>query len=616
MSNLPNFWTRRPESHGHNGTYNPEAQRRSAQAFDQDLLADGNGVGNEVLWHGTDLRADPQPVRTRNGSVRDAHTSNGSVRDAHTTDGSVRDAHTTDGATIEEEAQRDAEGADDGVFAITRNTDDWFEREVGVIERTAREQATAWAQQGLPRHDLARTEPFEPEQVIAARCGQLFRDWHRRVKTRMQDAIESASQEVGRQVAELRNAITQLEAIRSESADLKARIVRVRAESEREVGRPVRYERFVSPAFFWAAAAMLAVVEFFANFPVFRLMLPMSHSLTAAAQEAAGNIDDRSLWAGPVMLGHEMLLHFEATVVALVAVIILVLLGKSLGGAVRPLLAFREREYPLAADTIRAHRRQSWAIVGASLVGIVCVLTFLYMSRGGIAGISQERVATQRAQIDSMTAESRTVGLDRARLGAILPRIDRAQKTQVQLEDDAAYAKTVQQNNGPILGLNLGLIFTAIILGFCYRSEDLTDQRGEHPEIVAARERLSELDRELYVAVDAGRNAESMAHAGISRVRHLLSANPLRESSAKLQRLNGVIPLFRGENARLRGLDPANIRAFESTARLGLTGIEQDETFREPAEFARLGEEFSSSRAEFGRVVPTMTPAYGHPVVA
>jgi hypothetical protein len=505
------------------------------------------------------------------------------------------------------------EAADDGVFAITRNTDYWFEREVAVIERNAREQAAAWAQQGLPRHDLARTEPFEPEQVIAAHCGQLFRDWHRRVKTKMQDAIESASQEVGRQVAELRNAITQLEAIRSESADLKARIVRVRAESEREAGRPVRYERFVSPAFFWAAATMLAVVEFFANFPVFRLMLPMSHSLTAAAQEAAGNIDDRSLWAGPVMLGHEMLLHFEASVVALVAVIILVLLGKSLGGAVRPLLAFREKEYPLAADTIRAHRRQNWALLGASTLGIACVLTFLYMSRGGIAGIANERAVSQRAQIDSMVAESKAT-TDRTKLGAILPRIDRAERARVQLEDDAAYAKTVQQNNGPILGLNLGLIFTAIILGFCYRSEDLTDQRGEHPEIVSARERLSELDRELYVAVDAGRNAESMAHAGISRVRHLLSANPLRESRAKLQRLNGVIPLFRGENARLRGLDPANIRAFEQVAALGIS-IDQDETFREPAEFARLGEEFSTLRAEFVRVVPTMTPAYGHPVV-
>ena len=606
MSNLPNHWNRRPEIHGQNGTYNPDAQRRSAQAYDQDLLADGNGNGTEMFWHGTDLRPDPKDVRTKNGSVRDAYIANGHARD----DALVKSA---DSPTIEDDAQREAEQADDGVFAITRNTDYWFEREVGVIERNAREQATAWAQQGLPRHDLARTEPFEPEQVIAARCGQLFRDWHRRVKTKMQDAIESASQEVGRQVAVLRNSLTQLEAIRSESGDLKSRIVRLRAESERDAGRPVRYARFVSPAFFWAAATMLAVVEFFANFPVFRLMLPMSHTLTAAAQDAAGNIDDRSLWAGPVMLGHEMLMHFEATVVALVAVIILVLLGKSLGGAVRPLLAFHEKEYPLAADTIRAHRRQSWALFGASLVGIVCVLSFLYMSRGGIAGIASERVATQRAAIDSLVAQSNTPGIDRTRLGAILPRIDRAQKTQVQLEDDAAYAKTVQQNNGPILGLNLGLIFTAIILGFCYKAEDLNDTKGEHPEITSARERLSELDKELFGAVDAGRNAESMAHAGISRVRHLLSANPLRESKAKLRRLEGVIPLFRGENARLRGLDPANIRAFEHATDLGLTVIEEDETFREPTEFARLGEELSTLRAEFVRVVPTMTPAYGHP---
>jgi hypothetical protein len=205
--------------------------------------------------------------------------------------------------------------------------------------------------------------------------------------------------------------------------------------------------------------------------------------------------------------------------------------------------------------------------------------------------------------------------MDRTRLASILPRIDRAQKTQIQLEDDAAYAKTVQQNNGPILGLNLGLIFTAIILGFCYKAEDLNDTKGEHPEITSARERLSELDKELFGAVDAGRNAESLAFAGISRVQHLLRANPLRESKAKLRRLEGVIPLFRGENARLRGLDPANIRAFEHATDLGLTVIEEDETFREPAEFARLGEELSRLRAEFIRVVPTMTPAYGHPAV-
>jgi hypothetical protein len=213
-----------------------------------------------------------------------------------------------------------------------------------------------------------------------------------------------------------------------------------------------------------------------------------------------------------------------------------------------------------------------------------------------------------------MVAESKAT-TDRTKLGAILPRIDRAEKARVQLEDDAAYAKTVQQNNGPILGLNLGLIFAAMILGFCYKSEDLSDRRGEHPEITSARERLSELDRELFDAVDDGRNAESLAHAGISRVQHLLSANPLRESNAKLRRLNGVIPLFRGENARLRGLDPASIRAFEHGADLGLTVIDQDATFQEPAEFARLRQEFGALRAEFGRVVPTMMPTYGHPVV-
>jgi len=112
----------------------------------------------------------------------------------------------------------------------------------------------------------------------------------------------------------------------------------------------------------------------------------------------------------------------------------------------------------------------------------------------------------------------------------------------------------------------------------------------------AAAAALLQWHLDNFAAVDAGRKAESLAHAGISRVQHLLGANPLRESNAKLQRINGVIPLFRGENARFRGLDPANIRAFDLTHDLGLTAIDQDPTFQEPAEFARLKQDFSTLR--------------------
>jgi hypothetical protein len=506
-------------------------------------------------------------------------------------------------------APPDGDAVDNGVYAITRNTDYWFERELGMIERMAREQAEGWAQRGLPRHDVPRTEPLEPEQVLTARCAQLFRDWQRRVRTKMQDAIEAGSQEVGRQVATLRNSITQLQAIHSENSELRLHLTRLRVQVEKDAGRPVRYGSFINGWVFWPAAALLALVEFFANFPVFRLMLPMSRALNSVAQQAAENVDDTSLLAGPTLLAHEMLMHFEATIVALVAVVILVVLGKTLGGSLRPLLALREDEYPLAALTIRAHRRQQYVLAAASALGITLVLAFLFSSRASIAGMAAERVTAEKERIAQIVKENEAL-TDRTKIAQGAIRLLQAEKSRNLYEDDAAYANIVQRNNKPILGLNLGLIFTAIVLGFSYKSEDLNDSRGEHPEIAAARGRLGQLDREMFSVLQQGREAEGLAHANISRVQHLVRANPLREWNSKLERLDGVIPLFRGENARLRGLDPANISAFDRTASLGLPPVDHDETFVEPMEFGRLKKEFAERAEEFLRLASRMTPRH------
>ena len=424
--------------------------------------------------------------------------------------------------------------------------------------------------------------------------------------------------EAGGHVAALRNALTRLEAIRSEQGDVNARMTLLRAEAEKEAGRPVRYDRYVAGWIFWPGAFVLALVEFFANFPVFRLMLPMSSALSKVAQTITDNVDDTSIWAGPKLLGHEMLMHVEATIVALVAVVILVSLGKTLGGSARPLMAFTPKDYPLAAQTIRSHGRQQWALVAASVIGIACVLSFLFVSRSRIAGMAASRVAADSARIEKRQRDisEATASGNRARAAQLTIQLIDAQDAHRQLEDDAAYAHTVEQNNLPILGLNLGLIFTAMVLGFSYKSEDLSDKRGEHPEIVVARERLSHLDREMYDVLQRGRDAEGRAHGGISRVEHLLRANPLREWPAKLDRLQGVIPLFRGENARTRGLDPANIRAFDQPAELDMPSVNDLEPSLEPANFARLRKEFAELNGAFAQLAPRMTPAFGHRAIA
>ena len=44
----------------------------------------------------------------------------------------------------------------------------------------------------MPRHDVPRSGVFEPEQVLAMKSLELFRQWRRRVRVKMQDQIQTA----------------------------------------------------------------------------------------------------------------------------------------------------------------------------------------------------------------------------------------------------------------------------------------------------------------------------------------------------------------------------------------------------------------------------------------
>lgn len=505
----------------------------------------------------------------------------------------------------------DAESAGTGIHAITRKTDYWFEREAHVIETHAEQWAAGWAEKGLPRHDVARTEPLEPEQVLGGLSAQLFRDWQRRVRTKLQDATEEGSQQAAAGVAALRSALSRLQAVASEGADTQAKIDRLREEAERDA-HPVRYEAFIKPWVFWLTAVVLVLVEFFANFPVFRLLLPMSTALAKAARTAADNIDDTSIFAGPSLLLHEMLMHVEAVVVAFVVVVVLVFLGKSLGGALRPLFALSEKEHPLAAHTIRAHRRQQWIPVAVSAIGLVAVLSFLYYSRGDIAATAGARVTADSTALQAALREQ-AAAVGPAEIARTTLLVASRQETLQQHQDDAAYAATVQRNNTPILALNIALLCAAIVLGFGVKKENLDDRRGEHPEIPRLRDRLGELELEKLDLARQAKEAQTHAEAGIARVMHLGQVDPVQGWESKALRLQSIIPRFRGENARLRGLDPANIRAFDSAPQLDLP-VDERRGLEAPPAFAGIQQEFVELVTLFARLAPR-TPS-SSPAVA
>jgi hypothetical protein len=502
------------------------------------------------------------------------------------------------------DTEQDGEDLSHGVHAVTKKTNFWFEREVGQIEKLAVSWAKAWAEKGLPRHDVPRTEPLEPEQVLTTRCAQLFREWQLRVRTKMQDAIEHGSQRLGEHVATLRTMVARLDTLGQELGEREGKIEKIRREIEAGDTRPVRYTAFITGPVFWLGAIMLVLVEFFTNFPIFRLLLPLDAVLEQAAGNAATNIDDTSWLAGLQLFARNLVWNVEAALVAVVAVIVLVVLGKQLGKSLRPLVVLRESDHPLASQTVRSHRWQHGASLAISVFGLVCVLAFLGVTRGRISQtaesrIAQDNIALQASQKAVTKAESDN---DRDAISSSIKSRSANEDALRRHQDAAAYAHTIALNNLSIFFLNLGLIATAAMLGFGNAYADLGEGKGEHPDLMKLRDRCAELRRDLVTTEANARTAVAQARGAVGYVQHLLRSNPLQGLESKMNRLEGVIPMFRGENARERGLDPANIRAFDQPQTLDLAPLEESVSFVEPVEFALLKEELEQLTVRLGQI--------------
>ena len=493
-----------------------------------------------------------------------------------------------------------------GIQEITKATNAWCEREIAILESDARSLAADWAHKGLPRHDVARTAPLEVEQFLAGRCAETFRQWIDHVRVTMRDRIAREAESIGDRLVELRASTTRIERLESEIAGVDRRVQELRTESK-EVAARVGFEPiFPGWLFFWFFAIALTTVEFFANFPVFRLLLPMKPALAKAAEDAAQDALTGDWWAGLAVQMKEVVLHADALFVALIAVLFLVLFGKTMGGSGRVLVALRTADQPLAATTIRSIRRQHLTALIVSSLGVAAVLTFLYLSRGSIASVAASRVRADSLELQRLKGEAQQ--LPPGDLGAMARSASAILEKTRTLEihrDDRAYATTVQNNNTPLFFLNLGLVFGAAILGFLtYRQRVSEGEGGEaHPAIIQLRADRRRLQTDAHSAVQVGRTAETRARASIARVEHLMTASPLAEWSAKVDRLAGVIPLFRGENARLRGIDPASILAFAGDSPLSLPIVEAERGFPEPTDFARVKEEFAATSRDFGAAV-------------
>jgi hypothetical protein len=215
---------------------------------------------------------------------------------------------------------------DNGVYGITQKTDFWFNRELLQVEQEAKQLAADWAEKGLPRHDVERVGVLEPEQVLAMKSLELFRQWRKRVQITMQDQIQTRSSALNRMIGDSRSEVNALEATATERRNTQTQIDSLQGYKEIDPSR-VGYDRIFKSTFgFWVFAVILTMAEFTANFPVFRLLLPMNSTLVSLASTLGEAAEAHTWLAGPLVLFQDILLHFEAFLVALIAVVILVLL--------------------------------------------------------------------------------------------------------------------------------------------------------------------------------------------------------------------------------------------------------------------------------------------------
>ena len=109
------------------------------------------------------------------------------------------------------EAVDDNQGPSSGLHDVVKKTDFWFNIQLSQLEKYAVDMAVAWANAGIPRQDAPLDGELPIETTLKARAQETFREWIARVKRKVQDAIQSASNDAGEGVIQFRHGLTQLE---------------------------------------------------------------------------------------------------------------------------------------------------------------------------------------------------------------------------------------------------------------------------------------------------------------------------------------------------------------------------------------------------------------------
>jgi hypothetical protein len=498
-----------------------------------------------------------------------------------------------------------AYGAADGLHGATKGCDVWFDAETARIEEDAVELARMAAAANLPRLEVAYEDVAE-EGALVARCRATFHGWAERVRTRVQDALQACVQDASARLRSFEHEIGALDGVITETRVTRTELRE--AEAEAAAGQAqLEVRPFLSRWMYVPLIGMLVLVDWIANVPVFTELLPKDPGADAAWRELAARSETMGLWGGVYRIWARAVHNIDASLLALGVIIFLVWLAHVFGESLRRLFSHSAAETPAAAPTIRGHRRQFYMPALLSLLGVLAVLSVLWLARDRLEATTAQRVAETDARIEAVEAEleaARTTS-DLTEIGRLEQQVAGLRVLRAQRDERADYALVISRMNVPILWLNIVLALAAAVAAYL-ATRDAVRGGLISPRAAALRTRITELREEAVRRRAEMVRLDAAIGRDFARADYLLASRPLTGWEARAERLRAVVPRFRSENARVRGVDTANIAAFRRPPQLELVLPDDRGQLGTPPELERYRELHEALRARAAAVVARM----------
>ncbi len=429
---------------------------------------------------------------------------------------------------------------------------DAFEAGVSRLQREAVRMASGDAESEVPRLNVEGRS--ESERELVERCRAFFRQWQTGQRKRLNEAVAAEERHISEKLGEAELAIDRLERT---TDDLR------RLEDRREARRRAAADRgrFRRLGTRWYAAALgfLALVELFANAPVFVALLPRDpateRQILQVAETAEGWV------AGTQRVLAELVLRPDAALLAAGVVTFLLVLAHFFGHSLRAAVARREvrpspgsaPEEPLREDVV--------PLILAGL-GLILVVGVLYQARVTLGDVGLSRWEQDVATAQELRGEAAALRVD-GDLADATERSDRAEELEASAVALRDYATSMSRLSLPILLLNATLVLCAISAAYFHhqvspRPPDEAPFEGERRTLLAEGDAAA-----VQVSGLLGGVADHLR-----RLRDLLYERSLTESHALVHELEAVVTLYRSENGRVRGLDPRRIPAFREPVAL------------------------------------------------